>query len=115
MPALPHKVTITAAGEVAGVQDDDTGSFEPDASDPNTVYDGRGNFLDQGAVVEREAGSGIPTLQSDGQIVLPKKSVGKFGIKDGMAVTVTYKNGDTVDMSILRAVRFTDILYVVRA
>lgn len=114
MPALPHKVTITGAAETAGAQDDDTGAFAPDASDPNTVYEGRGNFLDGGAVVERDR-SGIPTLHSDGQIVLPRKSVGKYGIKDGMAVTVEYKNGDVVDMSILKAIRFTDILYVMRA
>lgn len=118
MPALRHKVLITSAAGSAepGTQDDDTGAFvEHPTSEPDVVYDGRGFFLDQGVAVERDL-AGLPTLMADGQVVLSKKAVGKFGIKENMIVKVTYPdNGDEVDMVILKAVRFTDIIYVNRA
>lgn len=117
MPALKHKVLITdpSSASPPGEQDDDTGAFEDNpAGAANVIYDGRGLFLDQGVTVER-TDSGLPTVRADGQIVLRKKSVGKFGIKDGMLVKVTYPNGDEVDMSVLKAVRFSDIVYVIRA
>lgn len=122
MPALTHRVVIsdpnvTATNVPSGEQDDDTGAFSPEpsgAGDPKIVYDGSGRFLDQGVVVERDT-AGLPTVRADGQVVLEKGAVADFGIKDDMLVTVEYENGETVDMSILRAIRFTDIIYVIRA
>jgi len=117
MPALKHRVLITdpTTSSPPGEQDDDTGAFVDDpSSSSNVIYDGRGLFLDQGVTVER-TDSGLPTVRADGQIILSKKSVGKFGIKEDMLVKITYPNGDEVDMSILKAVRFSDIVYVIRA
>jgi hypothetical protein len=115
MPALRHDVLVTVPGEDSGAQDNDTGAFVEDpAKGPTVIYDGKGFFLDQGVVVERDT-AGMPSLRADGQVVVKKGSVAKFGIKDGMLVKVTYPNGDEVDASILKTVRFADILYVMRA
>lgn len=121
MASLRHKIVITDPNSVSnppsGVQDDDTGAFVPDetgAGDPAVVYDGRGLFLDQGVTVERTE-AGLPSVRADGQVVLPKKTVANAGIKEGMLVKITYENLDEVDASILKVVRLTDIVYVVRA
>ena len=115
MPVFSHRVLITTAGAVPGVQDDDTGAYTPDAGGGTaTVYDGKGLYLDGGVAVEKDT-AGIPTLMADGQVVLPKKAVGKFNVSEGQHVRVTYPDGDTVDATVLRAQRFTDIVFVERA
>lgn len=121
MASLKHKIQITdpnAAGNPpSGEQDDDTGAFVPDvtgAGDPAVVYDGDGLFIDQGVTVERTE-SGLPSVRADGQIVLPRGTVADTGIKEEMLVKITYENDDEIDASILKVVRLTDIVYVVRA
>jgi hypothetical protein len=115
MPALRHRILITVSGENSGTQDEDTGGYtDSPTTDDNVIYDGKGFFLDQGVVVERDT-AGLSALRADGQIVLTKGAVAKFGIKEEQLVKVTYPNQDEVDASILRVVRFSDIIYVVRA
>lgn len=113
--AFPHKVRITRAtgGTTLPAQDEDTGTVAAPSGGALDVYDGKGNFLDEGQVVEWS--NGVPVLQADGMVVLPKRTVEKTGVQEGDAVLVTYGNGDERDMSVMRAVRFTDILYVRRA
>lgn len=121
MASLRHNVKIwdpNAAGNPpSGQQDDDTGAFDPDATgagDPEYIYDGDGLFIDQGVTVER-TDSGLPTIRADGQVVLPKGTVADTGIKEDMLIKITYENEDEIDASILKVVRLTDIVYVVRA
>lgn len=121
MASLKHSILITdpnsAENPPSGEQDEDTGAFDsdvPGVGDPAVIYDGDGLFLDQGVTVERTE-SGLPSVRADGQIVLPKDTVADTGIKEEMLVKITYENGDEVDASILKVVRLTDIVYVIRA
>lgn len=121
MASLRHNIKIWDPNAVSnppsGQQDDDTGAFVQDntgVGDPDYVYDGDGLFIDQGVTVER-TDSGLPTIRADGQVVLPKGTVADTGIKEDMLIQITYENNDVVDASILKVVRLTDIVYVVRA
>lgn len=114
MPQLPHKIKITRVGLKVGTQNEDTGALTTATGDPKKIFEGKGFFLDEGVALERNT-AGVPTLQADGQVVLPKKTVGKYDIQEGDVVLITYPDGDTKDATVLKAVRFTDILYVKRA
>lgn len=114
MPVYAQQVKVTGAGAVAGTQDDDTGAFTPDVGDPATLYNGKGLYLDGGVAVEKDV-TGIPTLMADGQVILPKKTVGKYNLAQGQHVRIQYRDGDVVHAEVLRAQRFTDILFVTRA
>jgi hypothetical protein len=113
MPVFNHSITITRGGVLPGEQDEDTGSYVPDDDDPAAVWSGKGFFLDEGVEIAWTAG--VPTITADGQVFLPRKTVAKAGVRDGDHVKVEYPNGDTKHMDIRKAVRATDILYVIRA
>jgi hypothetical protein len=109
-----QNVRVTRGSLVTGTTDRDTGVFTPDAGTPADVWAGRGIYLDQGPM-DRFNAQGVAEYEATGSVYLPKGVIESSGVQEGDTVTVTYRNGDTVDAEVAKVIRYKRRIDVRRA
>lgn len=124
MPQFQHTITVTrpSAGG-GGATDPTTGEYTPPAPDgTTTLYAGPGLYLDEGVAVGYQPGTQIPVEDTgNARAYLPRGTVGRLeangaGVEANDTVTIEFSDGaPAVDASVVRAVRYKDVLYLRRA
>lgn len=106
--------TIAEKGTQVGVTNPD-GTFTPsdDVSDPRWI--GRGMLLDEGPMVQVEAGGWQTQYDADARMFVPRGTIARFAIVEGDVLSFAYDNGDVIGAEVKKAVRYKDCLYLRRA
>lgn len=105
---------ITEKGTTSGVTNDD-GTYTPDPGTGVERWSGRGMLLDEGPMVQVQAGGWQTEYDADAEMYVPRGTIARSTIVEGDTLAFTYDNGDTVNAEVKKVVRFKDCLYLRRA
>lgn len=105
---------VSVQGSQAVVTNAD-GTVTPTDDVAEAKWSGRGMLLDEGPMVQVQAGGWQMQYDANAEMFVPRGTVGRYGIVDGDVLTFTYDNGDVIAAEVKKAIRFKDCLYLRRA